>query len=62
MVAAVTDVDIARTRPIRSATIDQGITPTARPAVAAETISAACAAPVLKVAAISGSTDCGEYS
>jgi hypothetical protein len=60
MVAAVTDSDIARTRPIRSATSDHGMTPIANPAVAAETISAASAAPVFRSVAINGNTDCGE--
>ncbi len=61
-VAAVTDSDMARTRPIRSAISDHGMTPIARPAVAADTMSAAFAAPMWRSAAMSGSTACGEYS
>jgi hypothetical protein len=46
VVAAATDTDMARTRPTRSATIDHGITETARPVVASDTVKAASAAPM----------------
>ena len=36
-----TEIEIAFTRPMRSASVDHGITPTARPTVDAEIISAA---------------------
>jgi hypothetical protein len=60
VVAPVTEIEIALTRPIRSASVDHGITPIARPTVEAETINAALAAPTPRSAAISGSTACGE--
>ena len=56
-----TEIVIALTRPMRSASVDHGMTPTARPTVDAETVSAA-ARRRCEVAAISGSTACGEYS
>jgi hypothetical protein len=55
-----TETDIAFTRPTRSAIIDQGMTPTARPIVQADTMSAALAAPTPRSAEICGRTPCGE--
>ena len=55
-----TDTDIAFTRPMRSAIIDQGMTPMARPIVEADTISAALAAPTPRSVEICGRTPCGE--
>ena len=59
-VATVTEIDIALTRPMRSARVDHGITPMARPTVDAEIINAASAAPMCRSAEISGSTAWGE--
>jgi len=56
----VTDTDIALTRPMRSASVDHGMTPIARPTVDAEIVSAASAAPIRRSAEISGRTACGE--
>lgn len=61
-VATVTDIEIAFTRPMRSANADQGMTPIARPTVDAEITSAALAAPTPRSAEINGNTACGEYS
>ena len=47
---------------MRSASVDQPITPTASPIVDADTMSADAAAPVFRLRAISGRTACGEYS
>jgi hypothetical protein len=55
-VAAVTDIEIAGTRPIRSANEDQGMTPIASPTVDADTTRAALAAPTPKSAEIKGNT------
>ena len=59
-VATVTESEIALTRPMRSASVDHGITPMARPTVDAEIVSAASAAPMCRSAEISGRTACGE--
>jgi hypothetical protein len=59
-VATLTEIVIAFTRPIRSASVDQGITPTARPTVDAEMVRAASAAQMWRLAEMSGSTACGE--
>ena len=61
-VATVTEIEIAFTRPMRSASADHGMTPIARPTVDAEITSAALAAPTRKSAEIKGNTACGEYS
>ena len=61
-VAAITAMAIARTRPMRSATTDQGITPIARPMVDAETTSAESAALTRRSSARWASTAWGEYN
>jgi hypothetical protein len=50
------------TLPIRSASVDHGITPAASPTVDAEIVRAASAAPMCRSAEMSGNTACGEYS
>ena len=60
VVAPIRLARIAGIRPIRSATRDQGSTETARPSVAAETVSAAREASTPMSAASTGSTPCGE--
>ena len=57
------DGDRNRYRPdpaMRSASVDHGITPIARPTVDAEMVRAASAAPMCRSAEISGRTACGE--
>lgn len=49
-------------RPIRSEAIAHGITARARPRVAVETLSAACASLMFRFRDISGSRPCTEYS
>ena len=58
--AATMDTAIARRRPQRSEAKDHGITDSARPAVAAETRSAASWEVTCRSAATSGSRPCGE--
>lgn len=60
--AVSTPVAMAGTRPMRSATIDQGMTASAKPSVAADTLSAAVAGVTESSAEICGSTACAEYS
>jgi hypothetical protein len=57
-VAAMRPIVMAGTRPTRSATIDQGMTATARPKVDADTVNAAADGVVGTPAAIAGSTAC----
>ena len=61
-VAAITARIMAGRRPRRSPTTDHGITASASPAVAAETVSAACSGPMPRSAEISCRIPCGEYS
>lgn len=58
-VAATIAIDIARLRPMRSATSDQGIVAKASPSVPAEIMSADSDVLTPKVVEISGSTACG---
>lgn len=57
-----TPIAIAGTRPMRSATTDQGMTLTARPSVETETARAAVAGSTPNSEPMKGSTACGEYS
>ncbi len=61
-VAAMSPMAMAGTRPMRSATIDHGITAAARPIVDADTVSAAPAGGVPTSAEIAGRSACVEYS